>query len=154
MTFVLWVTAEEWSLCSNQQQEGGEKPGLHFRFWLKKNKRIQSIELQVFAWPHWKSSSTFVPHLRTNSSHTWTSMMNLNYPNLKFQNLNPPMQPGTSKGLLHNRNSPAGLTRQFPLFRCGQTGGETTLVFNSCWAIMPDSHSHFHHSLKAIWWWV
>lgn len=60
---------------------------------------------------------TYFRHLHTNTSHPWAGMMTRNRPNLSNEGLEPPTQPGASKGLLHNRNSPAGLIRWF--FSCG-----------------------------------
>lgn len=78
-----------------------------------------------------KSLSVCLTHLETFSTgffrtyiqihHTRKSMITTNYPNLIAEDLKPPAQSGASKSLLHNRNSTAGLIRQF-FFYCGQTG--------------------------------
>lgn len=74
--------------------------------------KMYSIKSSSVCLTHLETFSTVVPHLHTNTLHTWTCTITLNYPNLNVVDLKPHSQ-GASEGLLHNRNSIAGLIRQF-----------------------------------------
>lgn len=76
---------------------------------------MYSIMVQVSVWPTWKDLTplfqTYIKYLTHKDKHEKSKSS-------KSKDLKPPVQQGASTGLLHNRNSPSGLTRQF--FCCGQ----------------------------------
>lgn len=144
MTFVLWFTAEECSLCSNQQQKRGEKPRPQLHLWLK-NVVLWSSSVRL---THLETFTTLAAHLHTNTSHSRTTTMTLNHHNLNVQDLKPPIQPGASKGLLHNRNSHVGLRR--PCFCCGQTDKKETRPDHPCSQFMPSPHAWLTFTLSPF----